>query len=104
MDGRTNGRTDGRTDGNCLRRADLPRENIAALTSRAKKSPPRLPARKTNHVFIDLFLRETVFCVFCPVFEELGFFGLQNRILHEISLRFHQISSKSELSLGSTGP
>ena len=41
--------------------------------------------------------------MFYPVFEELGFFGRHWQILHEISLRAIQFSSKSELSLGMLG-
>ena len=93
-DGRTDGRmADGRTDGRrtdartkkspCrprvrkTRRADFPREKIGVPT----------PLREKKSRFCLMFRRKTVFCDFCPVFEELGFFGRYWQIVHEISLR-----------------
>ena len=75
------------------RRADFLREKIGVPTSRAKK----------KIAFLTIFYGETVFCVFCLVFEELGFLGRHWQILHEISLRAIQFSSKSELSSGVFG-
>ena len=54
----------------------------------AKKSPHRLPARKKKkNPSFPICAFKLVFCMFYPVFEELGFFGRHGQIVHEISLR-----------------